>query len=597
MTRSIQRKFSVSIIFLSFCIFICTCNKQPYNKKVNNLPPDTFITDVKLTPADVNSIEYNVTVQYNGLDSDSRIKYFEYHWGDGEWQRVEAECTNTSKVFSFESRDIEYEFYVRCIDEFDAVDNSPAYRLIDGTMIENERPSITINGPEQGTEISAYTFIRIFVNDISGKVKHVDWKLDTEGTWETVFFDSCDYSAEIELWNMTEGFHTFYVKAVDNFGDESDVQNITFYVRTNNYFTPFVTLEPREGPLFLQPLGGPGDWPEISITADAGFYHCDIDFYRYSTDKGSTWITSEKPVNFIWTGFDRDAAEILLMYKIFDKAGNVAENTIMYNPVDVPSWGPDILLINGNFYGEVSGTTECIYTLSDGSSTNGQNFIYWEGNFGNYDYVNDFIISNLADEGNYISYGDNIPIPLINMFKVIIGLFDDSEGSLLTYDNSINNLITWLFIRDDFRLILNAEDFDKHFWEQIQSYFEYSEESKTNCFKVSGDSTGNVNVYEEWNEGSYPIYATQAGIEAGMPEIIYPSGSYSGGIRCVNANWEGWGKGYTPYLKDANGNICGFSRDDENGLPKLVLLCWKNNNHIFEDTKAVYDAFYKLWGY
>ena len=577
MIRLRRTKISISVIILLLISIIFTCRKQPYNKKLDNLAPDTFITNVSLKPAGENTIEYNATVLYSGVDRDSRLKYYEFHWGDGQWQRVEAGCTSASKVLSFKTRITEYEFYVRSVDEFDAVDNSPAYQHIDGSMAENKRPEIIVDGPPSGTEISAWLKVNVQANDPAGRVKHIEWKLDSDGVWKKVFLNTEDNSADIELRDMTEGFHTFYAKAVDNFGEESDVQNLTYYVRTGNYFSPFVSIAPMEGPLLLYPLGEPGDWPLVSISADACFYYCEIDYYQYSINDGATWITSLEPVNFKWDSFDRKADEIRLMYKIFDKAGNVAEKTIRYEPAEIICrWGPDILIINGNLYGEMKDTTEVVYTLADGSSTYGSSFVYWEGNSANFNSVNEFLNSNLTDEGIFMAYGDAVPFNLLRLVEVIIGLYDNTEGSLVTYNNTIDNIITCLKMFNYSKVILNAMNFNDHFWKQISSDF------------------GDVGT---WYEGSYPIYATEEGKIAGMPEIIYPAGDYSGGIWCVDSNWTGWGNGYTPYLKDANGNICGFSKDDENGLPKWVLLCWKNNNHRFEDTKAIYDAFYKLWGY
>ncbi|MFC1724089.1 hypothetical protein ACFL4T_00575 [candidate division KSB1 bacterium] len=568
-------RFRFGIVLLSVLLLAAffSCSEQPYNRALPNLVPDTFIGDVALTPVGAFSTEYTVTVQYSGLDRDSRITYFEYHWGDEQWEQVDANYTSATAVLDFPTTGTEFEFYVRAIDEQGAVDNSPAYLPIPGTLAHNERPTISIAGAPSGSEISPYTSFVVKGNDAVGKIDHIEWKLDADGVWKTVYPDPSDYSTTVELWNMPEGYHTFYTKAVDNFGAESNVLTATFLVRGGGYFAPFVTSDPPEGDLLLYPLGEEGDWPDISVTADADFYFCDISFYSYSTNGGVTWTTQQTPIDFTWEGFVRSAAEIELLYRIYDKGGNIVEGSLTYVPLDIQQIitdnGIDILMVNGNdfesagFYG-----TGMSLAFAVGGFTNDLPFAYFEGN--PTVYALGSRPPGFPSEAVALGFGSTVPPALMDMVDVIIGLFNNYGGDQTTYNNSIANMLTWVNSETDNRLVLSGRYFADYFWSGIDQDF--------------GEDI-------VWHDDAYPI--TSTGAIAGMPDFSNNPDGYGSAVAGV----EDPGAGYTVFLEGANGYYPGVSKDDADGIPKIVLLCWRNYDLLGADVEAIYDALYALWGY
>ena len=217
MTKFYRFRFGLVLLSALLLVALFSCTEQPYNRRLPNLAPDTFIGDVALVAVGAFSTEYTVTVQFSGLDRDSRLTAFEYRWDDGEWEEIAANITSISEVMDFPTEATEYVFYVRSIDEEGATDGSPAEITVSGDMAINAMPTIAItSGPSNGATVSGYAQFGIQGSDAIGIVEYLQWKVD-DGAWTTVYPDPDDYSATIELYNLAEGPHTFYAKAVDNY--------------------------------------------------------------------------------------------------------------------------------------------------------------------------------------------------------------------------------------------------------------------------------------------------------------------------------------------------------------------------------------------
>ena len=132
-------------------------------------------------------------------------------------------------------------------------------------------------------------------------------------------------------------------------------------------------------------------------------------------------------------------------------------------------------------------------------------------------------------------------------------------------------MITWVNSEADNRLIIAGRYFNTYFWSGIEDDF--------------GD-------HLVWHSDAFPI--TSTGAIAGMPATF---SNNPDGYGTAVAGCEDPGTGYTVFLQGANGYYPGVSLDDSGGIPKIVLLCWRNYDLLGEDIEAIYDALYALWGY
>jgi len=570
MTKFYHFRFGLVLLSVLLLAFAFSCREQPYNRALPNLAPDTFIGDVSFSPEGALSYKYTVTVQFSGIDRDSKVTYFEYHWGDEDWRKIEAIHTSTSKVLEFPTQDTKYDFYVRAIDEKSAVDNSPATVELKGSMAVNEKPSIAItDGPPAGAKISSYARFVIQGSDLIGKVEYLKYKLD-DGSWQSIYPNPDDFSGVAELKDMDEGFHTFYCKSVDNFGEESKTLSRTFYSYLGNYFQPIVTALPLEGSLLLYP----GEWPTIEVSATGDYYHTPIQGYSYSIDGGTTWSNYQSvPLSVTWSGFNRSADEIVFMYRVIDKGGNSVQGSLKYIPVDIVDFvgDRDILVINGMSPAYDSEIKEQYENMT---YTAGNDYVLWD-------------VHPLQPPGSlvgvpatsYIANGGDIPDILFDLIDdVIVGLWNNYEGDFDYWAPNETKIVEWLQEDEaNHKFILNARYTQDFLGGDLADYMGFDNSAMTNAVTV-GDVTPTA-------EGAALGFTAQT-IGSSLGAYITDWEAASGG----SAN-------LIPIYNESGGNVAAFAYKGNGTDINVFVLCWRNYRPSVSTVAAVYETIFSVFGY
>ncbi len=362
----------IAILVLAGMIF--SCQEKPFDHPFGNREPDTFITGVSLTPVAIGSTEYSYSVTFTGLDSDGQLIAFEYKVGNMTvWQEVAATTTNLTGTLDFPTAGTEHSVEVRAMDQNRVVDSTPATYNLTTALFQNTNPSIAFtNAPPQDAVISGGIVIGVGGSDFGGKLERFDYKVDA-GVWMTVYPNSIG-QADISLSYMSEGYHTLFVKAVDNLGGESETMTRSFYSKLN-FFTATVTEAiPAAGAVILT-----GEPLIINVNGDAGYYYCDVTGYQFSKDNGANWtpVIGDNFIDFSDINDYTDAeGKAYFKYRIYDNGGGIVEGAMEYVPVNLTEFraGKKVLFVNG-----IDHSTYGDGMIADHTMFGNRNFLYWEG--------------------------------------------------------------------------------------------------------------------------------------------------------------------------------------------------------------------------
>ena len=180
----------------------------------------------------------NQVMYWWGEDPDGEVVAYHYRWNyEDDWTRTTAE----SDTF-FLPLQVEYDeflFQVKAEDDVGVLDPTPAMLRI---PVANSKPSIEFannSNPTSGDNpnVTHVTFpTRTFswsVSDIDGleTIHEIRYRLDSTSTWNYLPGNI----SSVTLTEIPEGFHTFYVQAIDTAGAFS---NLLFFPDSNDVNAP-----------------------------------------------------------------------------------------------------------------------------------------------------------------------------------------------------------------------------------------------------------------------------------------------------------------------------------------------------------------------
>jgi len=244
-----NKKQFVLIIVLLSSVLLNTCDQNPFHpdkesKLSANKPPETFLflfvlTDSTAASDSLHSAGIDTTaskqlLHWWGEDSDGGVIGYYYQWDfqeDPVWTTAEYDTFYVPIRSSYD----EFTFKVWAVDNDSLIDPTPAIQMfpVYNTLPEidfkvNSNPNMMGEDPN----VINYTFpTRTFFWDIYDAdgietVTAIKWALDDTTIWNIIEGNGDVLPDHITVTEIPEGFHTFFVRAVDIAGAQS---NIIFY--------------------------------------------------------------------------------------------------------------------------------------------------------------------------------------------------------------------------------------------------------------------------------------------------------------------------------------------------------------------------------
>jgi Tol biopolymer transport system component len=173
-------------------------------------PPDTSITDGPDDPAN----DATPTFTFGGFDdvTEGADLLFSYRVDNGEWSPYSSETSATLESLS----DGSHTFYVRAKDEAGNEDTTPATQTF---TVDTVAPIATIDSSEVNGDDATFGF-----SSTDGDVSRFECSLD--GTDYRVCTSPTPYE------NLAEGAYTFYVRSIDQAGNEGVPDTQEFVIDT-----------------------------------------------------------------------------------------------------------------------------------------------------------------------------------------------------------------------------------------------------------------------------------------------------------------------------------------------------------------------------
>jgi hypothetical protein len=222
------------LIFI-FLTLLLSCTDDKVSTPLGNLPPET---DIFISSQD--TLNYTQSIQnifWDGRDPDGFVTGFYYSWIENPQPSDWIFTTERSMVFPLKitGEDTIYLFQVKAVDDEGLEDPSPAKQYF---PIRNSPPQMkwVLNIPD--TTFTVATFLWD-VSDLDGDstIDYYEYTLDDDTlNWEKIpgYLRSITLNADSGL---TEGNHSFTIRAVDISGGKSDLlrmpenQGGTWYVK------------------------------------------------------------------------------------------------------------------------------------------------------------------------------------------------------------------------------------------------------------------------------------------------------------------------------------------------------------------------------
>jgi len=336
---------------LLLTLVISQCAKQPFQEPKENVPPETIISSWDLTkvPDDPTGTKFLYTVQFYGLDFDGRVKGYSYKLDEEPWSEYTVTFSVTDTVV-FQSEEEVHVFYVKCKDDQEAEDPTPATATLSlKAHPANATPETEMEvGPPDGAITTGGLRIYLAGTDLDGYVKAFEYRVDG-GAWESVPTDTLGKGVvefSVDKGNvLADGPHAFEARAVDNLGavDPTPVTT-SFYASSTRGFKPVITITKKPPKVIFVGVGETAD-AAITFSGDASYYYGEVAAYSFSTDRVN-WSPWSSDNDTTLAGLAEGTYSFWVRAK--DLAGNVAESEetkFSVKAAEIRSLG--ILLVNG----------------------------------------------------------------------------------------------------------------------------------------------------------------------------------------------------------------------------------------------------------
>ncbi len=264
------RGASLLALILAVGLLSLSCTEVGPEKPFVNTPPETQITNI--APGNV------TTVYFMGRDEDGTIEGYEWSFDGGPWSDV-ASATQFDTALVYGGPDEIHTFRVRAVDDDGARDETPAEKswgTRDGVVTAAPETEIT-GGPPSGDMTGTAVLFSWAGSDMDGTVSAFLFAMDNTSAWTEV-------DATVTNWTYTalsEGGHTFYVKARDNMGMEDPSPAQVSFVVKDDYFVP--ELLQTAGPTSNGGWFVGADLP-FAWAGNADHYSGVIDAYSFALD-------------------------------------------------------------------------------------------------------------------------------------------------------------------------------------------------------------------------------------------------------------------------------------------------------------------------
>ncbi len=323
-------------LLIAGLLAVC-CTEVGPERPFLNTPPETQITGI--------SIGAMTTIYFSGRDEDGTIDGYEWSFDGGSWSEMSSE-THFETELVYESADELHTFEVRAVDDAGAVDETPAEISFgpSASGVVTAAPETEISGgPVSGEMVGTAVPFAWTGSDKDGTVSAFLFTMDNTSAWAEV-------DASVGGWTFTglsEGPHTFYVKARDNLGMEDPSPAQVSFVVKDNYFVPQLlqTAGPASGGGWFVGADLPFAW-----AASADHYYGAIVAYSYALDDdtvdsdaaspdygayGSGWVDA---TSVIYAAADITAGSHSFYFSAKDAAGAItraaaeAVSVVEFNP-------------------------------------------------------------------------------------------------------------------------------------------------------------------------------------------------------------------------------------------------------------------------
>lgn len=243
--------FSI-ILILSLVIFTCDKNplhsdrdSQPYRNKAPEtflflfISPDTTSDPDSLYSPGIDTTASKQILYWWGEDGDGQVIGYYYQWDyqdEPVWTTAEYETFYVPIRSSYD----EFTFTVWAVDNDSLIDPTPAIQMFpvfnsfpEISFKINSNPKVLAGDPN----VISYTFpTRTFFWDISDTdgietVTSILWALDDTTEWNIIERNGQVLPDHITITGIEQGYHTFFAKAVDIAGAES---NTIFFPNTTD---------------------------------------------------------------------------------------------------------------------------------------------------------------------------------------------------------------------------------------------------------------------------------------------------------------------------------------------------------------------------
>jgi hypothetical protein len=248
-----------------------SCTEVGPEKPFVNTPPETQITGV--------SIGDLTTIYFAGRDDDGTIDGYQWSLDGAPWSEMTT-ATQLDTAMAYDAIDELHTFRVRAVDDDGAWDETPAEVCFGPSEsgVYTAAPETQITGGPPSGEMTGDALLFSWTGtDIDGVVSGYLFTLDQTSGWSEV-----DASVTSYLYvGLSDGPHTFYVKARDDVGMEDPSPAQVSFVVKGDYFAP--QLVQTAGPATKGGWFVGADLP-FGWAANADHYYGVIDGYSYCLD-------------------------------------------------------------------------------------------------------------------------------------------------------------------------------------------------------------------------------------------------------------------------------------------------------------------------
>jgi hypothetical protein len=430
------------ITLIAFMLMMIGCEAENPGEPKANIMPETYISEA--SPGNT------TTISYYGTDRDGFVDIFAYKWAaDNDWTQTESNTVSFDNAFANQTE--VKTFYVKGIDDLGGEDPTPAEIVLTAS---NVLPTTVITGgPEfdkESGEDATFTFSGEDI-EAGGSISSFEYTMDDLNNWHSTDVDH----AEATFLGLSEGAHTFYVRAIDNLdGADPSPAQVAFYVRVGTY-TPTLVNQSAVSDGGGWFAGAPLTFAWSAITATYYGTLAEAPF-SFAYDDSTNFDTN--PVTYMESGWTAtssyavtpEAGDHTMYIKVRDTAGGVSLMRIRFNAADA-AFDQGILVVNGISHAYGSELTDMI----DASAYwNTYTVDFWDL-FG-YDTYTDLALP--ASVANYVGGGGPTPADVMGRYSTVVWLGNNYSGDIdhwflspiLQYLNAGGNLILASRLAADF---------------------------------------------------------------------------------------------------------------------------------------------------